>query len=156
DGDGGGAVPALDAAEVIGGLGDEVVVAEVHGGADQVLLSIRTPGLRNGIITSVAFVATKLEAFQSETRRNAGDVLASHDLEDVVTVLDGRPSFEDELGHAPTTVREYLARAFAELLADDDFIGALEGHVSPGPTRTERARLLLARLRRISRIAGAS
>ena len=39
-------------------------------------------GLRTRCATAVAFVATKLEAFAS---RGAGDVLGSHDLEDIST-----------------------------------------------------------------------
>jgi hypothetical protein len=40
------------------------------------------------IVTPALFVATKLEAFHG---RGGGDVFASHDLEDIVAVADGRP-----------------------------------------------------------------
>ena len=106
-------------------------------------------GLSIRVVAPVAFVATKVEAFQSETRVNSRDVLASHDLEDVVAVLDGRPTFEDELSRAPDAVRYYLAAAFAALADDDDFVGAIEGHLPPGPTRTERAVALLELIRRV-------
>lgn len=39
------------------------------------------------IVEPAAFLATKLEAFND---RGDGDYLASHDLEDVITVVDGR------------------------------------------------------------------
>jgi hypothetical protein len=39
---------------------------------------------------SVAFVATKLEAFAS---RGGGDFLTSHDLEDVLNIVDGREEY---------------------------------------------------------------
>jgi hypothetical protein len=39
------------------------------------------------LITAVNFVATKLEAFHG---RGANDVTLSHDLEDIVAVIDGR------------------------------------------------------------------
>jgi len=40
------------------------------------------------LIAAPVFIATKLEAFHD---RGGGDFLASHDLEDIVTVVDGRP-----------------------------------------------------------------
>lgn len=45
-------------------------------------------------ISAVHFLATKLEAFAS---RGQGDLVASHDIEDVVAVIDGRESLLDEL-----------------------------------------------------------
>jgi len=44
------------------------------------------------LITAPVFIATKLEAFHD---RGGGDFLVSHDLEDVVTVIDGRPALID-------------------------------------------------------------
>lgn len=102
------------------------------------------------VVTAVAFVATKLEAFRSPTRRHGGDVLASHDLEDVLIVLDGHPEFEAAAAAAPDDVRAYISTVFGDLLRDPDFIGAVEGHLPPGPTQTERARRLLDMMRRLS------
>jgi hypothetical protein len=45
-------------------------------------------------ITAPYFLATKLEAFQG---RGKGDVFASHDLEDVIAVIDGRPAITEEI-----------------------------------------------------------
>lgn len=106
-------------------------------------------GARGRVVTPVAFVATKLEAFRSPTRAYGGDLLASHDLEDVLTVLDGRPGFDQEVAQAPAEVRSYLQDAFASLLADPDFVGAIVGHLPAGPTQEARARALLAMLSRI-------
>lgn len=47
-------------------------------------------GVQIHVVAAPAFVATKLEAFAS---RGAGDILASHDLEDVLNVVDGRGSW---------------------------------------------------------------
>ena len=52
-------------------------------------------GLRIRLIAAPAFVATKLEAFGT---RGRGDLMGSHDLEDIINVLDGRPGIEDEIG----------------------------------------------------------
>lgn len=112
--------------------------------------SVDLDGVTVRVASAVAFVATKLEAFRSETRRHAGDVLASHDLEDLVAVLDGRPLFESEFSVVPGDVREFVTEALADLLADHDFIGAIEGHLPPGPTRTERARRIIAMMQRLT------
>lgn len=45
------------------------------------------------LITAPVFVATKLEAFKGRGNR---DFLASHDLEDVVTVVGGRPAYRND------------------------------------------------------------
>lgn len=49
------------------------------------------------IVTAPLFIATKFEAFHG---RGANDVFASHDLEDVVTLVDGRPTIVAEVAAA--------------------------------------------------------
>ena len=41
------------------------------------------------VVTAPYFIATKIEAFRG---RGRGDFLASHDLEDLIFVIDGRSS----------------------------------------------------------------
>jgi hypothetical protein len=80
------------------------------------------------LVTAPYFLATKLEAFRG---RGGGDFMASHDLEDIVTVIDGRATVVDEVVSAPPELRVYLAEEFARLLDTDAFIDALPGHL-PG------------------------
>lgn len=94
------------------------------------------------------FVATKMEAFEDRGRR---DYLESHDLEDVLSVVDGRPGIVDEIAQADPVLRDYVAAAFAQLLADDGFINALPGLIFEGSPPT-RGPILLERLRRIAEI----
>ena len=54
------------------------------------------------------FMATKLEAFKD---RGNNDVYLSHDLEDVITVVDGREELIGELTCAPTNVRDFVVQA---------------------------------------------
>lgn len=96
------------------------------------------------VVTAVAFVATKLEAFAG---RGAGDILASHDLEDVLNVVDGREELAAELVHAPHELRRSVADAFSRLLAHPDFANALPGLIA----EAERAEVVAARLREMSR-----
>lgn len=97
-------------------------------------------GLRIRLLSAVAFVATKLEAFAS---RGKGDFLASHDLEDVLNVVDGRDELVEELRAAPAALRAAVARTFASLLAQPDFLNVLAGLIA----EPERAGEVLARLR---------
>lgn len=97
-------------------------------------------GLHIRLATAVAFVATKLEAFAS---RGRGDVLASHDLEDVLNIVDGREELVRELAGASNDVRHAIAEAFAGLLARPGFLDVLPGLIA----EPERAGVVADRLR---------
>jgi hypothetical protein len=101
-------------------------------------------------VEPVAFAAPKLEVFRSPTRQYAGDYPVSQDMEDLVTMLDGRPEIDEEISRARADVRTYLTAAFADFLSAPAFLEALEGHLEPGPTRVVRARMLIERLRRLA------
>lgn len=96
-------------------------------------------GITIRLVTAVAFVATKLEAFAS---RGGGDFLTSHDLEDVLNIVDGREEMVQELRAAPADLRQAVAAAFATLLANRDFANVLPGLI----TEPERAELVMERL----------
>lgn len=86
------------------------------------------PGLTIRILTAPYFLATKLEAFRG---RGAGDVRASHDLEDVVALVDGRPELAREVEASSPELRQFLADECTALLADPDFADAVRGHLLP-------------------------
>ena len=93
------------------------------------------------------FIATNLEAFHD---RGRGDFLVSHDLEDIVTVIDGRPALSAEVGAARTDLRTYLREQSRQLTASEDFLDALAGHL-PGDAASQ-ARLpgLIRRIRTLA------
>lgn len=78
------------------------------------------------VVQAPVFVATKLEAFHG---RGQGDHLFSHDLADVISVIDGRASFLDECLRAPAELQRYLSAQFGQLLAQRAFRDALPGHL---------------------------
>ncbi|MDB5272719.1 MAG: hypothetical protein JWO58_1086, partial [Chitinophagaceae bacterium] len=78
------------------------------------------------IFTTPYFIASKMEAFKT---RGKGDVYASHDLEDIIFVLDNRDTIEEELSAADAPVKEYLKKEFNVLLRNSSFEEALIGHV---------------------------
>ncbi len=80
------------------------------------------------VIQAPVFIGTKLEAFYG---RGGGDYLFSHDLGDILSVVDGRVSLIRECRQMPRELQVYLAKQFAQLLADRRFRDALPGHL-PG------------------------
>jgi hypothetical protein len=101
-------------------------------------------GVTIRVVSAVAFVATKLEAFAS---RGGGDFLSSHDFEDVLNIVDGREELAEEMAAAPAQLRQAVATAFARLLANPDFANVLPGLVA----EPERAGLVMERLRSMCR-----
>lgn len=109
------------------------------------------PGLRVRVVTAPYFCATKLEAFRGRGKR---DYLASHDLEDLITVVDGRPGLLDELRAASDEVRSDIADAIGTMLKDSQFVDALPGYLLPDEASQGRTRMLLERLKAISTLQG--
>lgn len=100
------------------------------------------------LITAPYFLATKLEAFHGRGKK---DYRASHDLEDIVTILDGRPEVEDEVTVASADLRQYLSDEFRALTSNRDFLDALPGHLLPDAASQERIGLLIERMQTLVR-----
>jgi predicted nucleotidyltransferase len=84
------------------------------------------------IPSAPVFLATKWEAFAN---RGNHDLLASHDLEDVISVLAGRAEVVTEVAASPQPLRSYLARQAREFLAEADAGYAVQGAL-PDAERT--------------------
>lgn len=78
------------------------------------------------VIMAPHFLGTKMEAFRT---RGKGDFAASHDLEDFIAIIEGRPSLLEEIQAGPTELRSYLSAAAATLLAESQFLDVLPGFV---------------------------
>lgn len=104
-------------------------------------------GVRARIITAVYFIASKLEAFDG---RGQGDYQASHDLEDLFSVIDGRPELAEEIETAPDDVRAYIHDRVGALLDDPDFVDAIPGHLGYTGAQQARAPIVIERLERIA------
>lgn len=103
------------------------------------------------LITAPSFLATKLEAFAG---RGEGDYLASHDIEDILAVIDGRPSVVGEVEGESDELRQYVADQLTKHLAAG-LADAVPGHLAPD--RASQARFpsvmcSLDRLRRFPRL----
>ena len=114
--------------------------------AQEVALSA---GVAIRLISGPAFMATKFEAFLD---RGQGDLLGSHDLEDIVNVLDGRPELASEVALATPELRQYLAAQCRALLATPGFMNALPGMVFPDESLAGRVMLLALRFEQIGKL----
>jgi predicted nucleotidyltransferase len=99
------------------------------------------------MVTAPYFLATKLAAFDS---RGRGDFMMSHDIEDIVAVLDGRPGLVEELHHVDSELRNYLAARFGELLVNEDFLAAIPGHLQGGAASPDRTPVVLGIIEEIA------
>lgn len=99
------------------------------------------------VATAPDYLATKLESFEN---RGKGDFL-HHDLEDVVSIVDGREALEDELRAATDDVRMFVASELRRLLGQRAFVDALPGYL-PGDAGSQ-ARVDELR-KRLDRLAG--
>jgi hypothetical protein len=106
------------------------------------------PSIR--LITSPYFIATKLTAFRD---RGSRDPTSSHDLEDVIAVIDGRELLVAEIQAAPADVRQFISSAWRELLATGNVPALLEAHLPPDEASQARASLVLDRIEAMARLS---
>jgi hypothetical protein len=96
------------------------------------------------IVTAPYFLATKFEAFKT---RGKMDFYASHDFEDIVSVLDGRLEIVDEIKNCDSILQEYLINSLREVMLSPSFKGAIPGHFAQyGSIANDRSELFEQKL----------
>lgn len=99
------------------------------------------------MVSAPYFLITKLEAFDG---RGKGDYLLSHDIEDIVAVLDGRPEVVEEVKNAEADLTQELSHRFQALLNDDRFVDSVSGHMPTDVTSQARVTVILDVMKRIA------
>ena len=99
------------------------------------------------LVSPPYFLATKIEAFKG---RGGGDYLASHDMEDIITVIDGRPGIVSEIRSSSDDLKQFLSATFRTFLVDSAFLSAIPGHLMPDRASQERLPLILKRFSEIA------
>ncbi len=90
--------------------------------------SVKLPSDKNiRRVSAPYFLITKLEAFSG---RGNGDYLMSHDVEDVIIAIDGRPGIVQEVKQAEPELSQEISGRFKELLQDVRFVEAVSGHMT--------------------------
>jgi len=98
------------------------------------------------VVTAPYFIATKLEAFEG---RGNGDYLASHDLEDLISVIDGRQEIIDEVLSSSEELKTYLKDKFSELLKSRAFLDALPGKLPGDESSQARIPIVIERIEKM-------
>lgn len=105
-------------------------------------------GRRISLISAPAFLGTKFEAFHT---RGKNDMVMSHDLEDIINVVEGRQGVVEEVAAVDPGLRSYLVMRFQDLLQHEDFNNTLPGLVTFDEIYQSRIESIRSR---ISAIAG--
>lgn len=104
-------------------------------------------GRRIRMITAPYFLACKFAAFDN---RGEGDYLMSHDIEDIVAVIDGRPELIDEIRLATEPLRSHLAERFGVLLKAARFREALPGLLPADRASQARLPFIIERMKLVA------
>ena len=89
-------------------------------------------------------IASKIEAFKG---RGKGSYLTSSDIEDIVTVFDGRSNLVMDLLSSPPQVRSELKKELGLLINDTEFLNALDAHISERVNTEGRKKIIIKRMR---------
>lgn len=99
------------------------------------------------LISSPAFLGTKFEAFRT---RGKADLMASHDFEDIINIIEGRSLVVQEVFAAAPPLANYLATAFTQILQAPTFADILPGLVAYDELHQQRVLAVLQRVRAIA------
>ena len=101
------------------------------------------------MVTAPYFLITKLEAFDG---RGKGDYMMSHDIEDIIAVLDGRQWLMDEIIGSEVELAKELSSRFARLMTDSRFVDAVSGHMPTDDISQTRVSIVINKIKDISKI----
>jgi hypothetical protein len=104
-------------------------------------------GKRIRLLPAPYFLSTKFEAFDY---RGKNDYLMSRDMEDIVTVLDGRSEIVFEVQQACEELKDYMVVRCSILLKERDFLDALPGHLLPDAASQARSAIIFDRFKTIA------
>jgi hypothetical protein len=91
-------------------------------------------GIEVKVVRPEHFLATKLAAYRS---RGNDDPLESNDVEDILTLIDGRSEVVNEVLEAGQEMRAYISEQFDALKRHRDFGYAVASASNGDPAREE-------------------
>jgi len=110
-----------------------------------VVVDPNAPDIR--IVTAPCFLASKIEAFEG---RGKNDFISSHDMEDFISVINGRETIVDDIKCSDLKLQHYLANKIACFLKQSLFVESLDGHLADESDIPARKKIVLDRLFQIS------
>ncbi|MBF0121499.1 MAG: hypothetical protein HQK79_21935 [Desulfobacterales bacterium] len=104
--------------------------------------------LQINLISSVYFIATKLEAFNAR----GNDYQLSNDLEDIIYVINSRPELITEIKNSNNKLKQYFRSNFKNFMKNADVLEAIKGFFKPDTESQKRYNLIITRLNDIIEI----
>jgi predicted nucleotidyltransferase len=101
------------------------------------------------LVSAPYFLMTKFEAFEG---RGNGDFQMSHDIEDVIAVVDGRPELVEELRKSDKKLLKSLSKKVNGLIGNQNFVAAISGHMPPDAASQNRVPGIIQTLKQIAEI----
>lgn len=108
-------------------------------------------GLHARVVSAPIFIATKLEAYRD---RGRGDFQASHDIEDIVSVIDGCADITAQISSAPRDVRDFVAGELVSWTRRADWTDLIAGHLPGISLSAGREGIVCQRIRAICEPGG--
>jgi len=115
--------------------------------AIETAVQLEMNGITFRCIVAPVFLATKLEAFHD---RGKSDFMASHDLEDVVSVVDGRESIVNDCENSDKSLVKFLTNEFRKFLSRTNVEEIIACHLPPDIASQQRIGLVVDRMKHIS------
>jgi predicted nucleotidyltransferase len=103
-------------------------------------------GLQVRVASAPLLIATKLDSFHS---RANGDY-AHHDMEDIVSLVDGRPELASEIESSSDALRSFIKEEIEDLLLDPLFLDRIPWLLANDEASQQRVPLVVERLRRLA------
>lgn len=132
---------------------DERVLGFGNAWYQQAIEHAETVSLPSGksirVVSAPYFLITKLEAFDG---RGNGDYLLSHDIEDIVALLDGRQGIVEEVKQSDNALSEALVSRFQQLIIESRFTDAVYGHMPGDAASQARVPFILKTIKEIAEI----
>ena len=104
------------------------------------------PNFEIRLTTAPYFLATKLEAFFG---RGKGDYLVSHDMEDIINLINGRVEIIEDIKNSEADLKEFIINSLKGFLDEELFLEALPGHLLPDQASQARRSIILERINKI-------
>ena len=105
---------------------------------------LEVEGVSLNVISAPYFMATKFEAYGDR----GGDLYVSKDLEDIITLIDGRAECIRELSSfTDEAAKKFISNALSDLLSDEFIHEALPGYLPGDDASQARAWVIIERIR---------
>ena len=107
------------------------------------------PNLEIKIVTAPYFLGTKLDAYFG---RGMGDYLTSHDMEDIINLINGRVELLEDIKDSEPDLKAFIIKSLQGFLEDELFLEALPGHLLPDRASQGRRSIILERIKKIAEL----